>query len=68
MNHKNLIKLTKDVVLNPIILSSLFGMSFNIFDIHIPKIIDTSLSYLSNITLPLALFIIGGSLKKTLFQ
>ncbi|GAB6886921.1 AEC family transporter [Desulfothermus okinawensis JCM 13304] len=68
MNHKNLIKLTKDVVLNPIILSSLFGMSFNIFDIHIPKIIDTSLSYLSNITLPLALFIIGGSLKKPSFN
>ncbi len=68
MNYKGLIKITIDVILNPIILSSLIGILFNIYNLPIPKIIDTSLGYLSKVTLPLALFIIGGSLKRPGFN
>ncbi len=67
-NIKNNYSIIKDVVLNPIIISSIFGIIFNILNISIPSILKTSFDYMSNITLPLALFTIGASFKRPAFN
>lgn len=59
----NLNILIKDILLNPIIISGSLGMMFNTFNLSMPDILHTTLSYISNVTLPLALFIIGASIQ-----
>jgi len=53
----------KEVSRNPLILSILLGIGFGIFRIPLPSGVSASLGYLGQLTLPLALISIGGSLN-----
>lgn len=53
----------KSVMVNPLILSIVVATPFAYFQIPIPKWLDTSGSYLAQMTLPLALMCIGGTLS-----
>ncbi|WP_268797860.1 AEC family transporter [Pseudomonas huanghezhanensis] len=53
----------KSVMANPLILSIVVATPFAYFQIPIPKWLDTSGSYLAQMTLPLALMCIGGTLS-----
>ncbi len=64
----NLFTLIKEVAVNPIIISSVLGILFNRAHIPVPDIIITTLSYISKVTLPLALFIIGASIHLPKFN
>ena len=55
--------LLKKIVTNPIIISILLALPFSYFEIRMPKVVDRSLGYLSQMTLPLALLNVGASLK-----
>ncbi|MBN1302539.1 MAG: AEC family transporter [Melioribacteraceae bacterium] len=56
-------KLTKDIMLNPLILGVLAALPFALLKIDIPQSVKISGEYLSSIALPLALIGIGGSLN-----
>jgi hypothetical protein len=63
-----ILHLAKKILVNPIILSALAGMSFSIFRVPLPEIFSRSLSILSGMALPLALIIIGASLSVRLVR
>jgi hypothetical protein len=54
---------TKKVVGNPVVLSALAGIFFSVLQIPVPTIADRGLKIISDMSLPLALLIIGGSLS-----
>lgn len=56
-------KIIKGIISNPLILSSLCGIVFLLLGIRLPKAIDKSISDMSKVATPLALFILGGSFK-----
>ena len=51
------------ILTNPLILAVIAAMPFSYFNIPIPAIANTFLDYLANMTLPLALIGIGGTLE-----
>lgn len=53
----------KNIISNPLIIAIFFGVIFSIFKFQLPNLVETSLSYLSKMTLPLALLGIGGTLE-----
>jgi len=53
----------KKVVGNPVVLSALAGIMFSVLEIPVPTIADRGLKIISDMSLPLALLIIGGSLS-----
>jgi predicted permease len=53
----------KKVVGNPVVLSALAGILFSVLRIPVPTIADRGLKIISDMSLPLALLIIGGSLS-----
>lgn len=53
----------KIIITNPLIISVLIALPFTLFAIPIAPVADTFFSYLSRMTLPLALLSIGGSLN-----
>ena len=53
----------KKVVGNPVVLSALAGILFSVLQIPVPTIADRGLKIISDMSLPLALLIIGGSLS-----
>jgi hypothetical protein len=53
----------KKIVGNPVVLSALAGIIFSVLKIPVPAIVDRSLKIISDMSLPLALLIIGGSLS-----
>jgi malate permease and related proteins len=55
--------LIKKVVGNPVVLSALAGILFSVLRIPLPIIADRGLKIISDMSLPLALLIIGGSLS-----
>ncbi|WP_285422527.1 MULTISPECIES: AEC family transporter [unclassified Pseudomonas] len=55
--------ITKSVMANPLIISIVAATPFAYFQIPLPKWLDTSGSYLAQMTLPLALMCIGGTLS-----
>lgn len=59
----NIMKIVKGIITNPLILASLVGIIFLLLGIRLPTAIDKSVSDLSKIATPLALFILGGSFK-----
>ncbi len=59
----NYVNLTKEIMLNPLILSVIAAIPFSIFKIGIPSSIETTGNYLADIALPLALISIGGSMN-----
>ncbi|MBQ7915660.1 MAG: AEC family transporter [Firmicutes bacterium] len=59
----------KQIITNPMILGVLIGLPFSFLctftDFEIPFAVDKSLSYLGNLTTPLALIVIGANTKIT---
>jgi len=55
----------KNIMCNPLIISILAATPFAYFEIGLPKWLDTSGTYLAQMTLPLALICIGGTLSLT---
>ncbi len=55
-------RIAATIVKNPLIIAILVSLPFSLFSIHIPVVVDLSLTYLAKMTLPLALIGIGGSL------
>ena len=55
-------KILRDILTNPLILSVVFAMPFSYNGWHLPVIGDAIGNYFANLTLPLALLAIGGSL------
>lgn len=51
----NILKLFK----NPVIIGTILGLLFNYFEIHFPQVINTSLSMMSQVSIPLVLFALG---------
>lgn len=57
----DLLKITREVLLNPLILASLAGILWSFFHLPMPVFLDRSLHIASGMTLPLALIAIGGN-------
>ncbi len=50
------------VIRNPLIIAVLLALPFSYFGLHLPETLDTTGQYFANLTLPLALLTIGGTL------
>lgn len=57
-----------DIVKNPLIISILAGILFNLARVPIPTFLQTSGEYIGNLALPLALICIGGTLSFAEFK
>ncbi|RLA97631.1 MAG: hypothetical protein DRG83_15560 [Deltaproteobacteria bacterium] len=55
----------KKVLVNPIILATLFGIILGFFQLSIPVFIDRTLKIIGGVALPMALFLIGASISVT---
>ncbi|UCF01389.1 MAG: AEC family transporter [Deltaproteobacteria bacterium] len=55
--------LLRRILFNPVIISAMAGMAFSLSGLHLPVILDRSLSILSGMALPLALLVIGTSVS-----
>jgi predicted permease len=60
--------LAKRVVGNPVILATLFAMTYNLLKLPLPPILERSLDIVSGMALPLALLVIGASLSFRLIR
>ncbi len=56
-------KILIDIVTNPLIIAVLVSLPFSFLGTHFHPIISTTIGYLAQLTLPLALLSIGGSLS-----
>ena len=56
-------KQIRNIVLNPLIIAIVLGILFSLAKLRLPGLIETSLTYLSRMTLPLALLGIGGNFE-----
>lgn len=54
--------LLKNVCTNPLILGALVGLIFFLLKIRLPESINSTITQFSNLTTPLALFVLGGTL------
>jgi predicted permease len=59
----NLKRTLIEIILNPLIIAVIVGLPFSYFKIEIPSVINSTLSFLAELALPLALVGIGGSLN-----
>ncbi|GGO86653.1 transporter [Marinobacterium nitratireducens] len=55
-------QITAAIIRNPLIIAVLLALPFSYFGLHLPKTLDTTGHYFANLTLPLALLTIGGTL------
>ncbi len=62
------LEIVKQIVVNPLILASLFGILWSFFQLPMPTILDRSLNIATGMTLPLALLSIGGSFSLAKLQ
>ena len=60
---KTLLGILKNVVTNPLIIGVLLGVPFMLFHIELPSFVNKTLTYLSNLTTPLALLSLGANFK-----
>ncbi|MFW5489215.1 MAG: AEC family transporter [Desulfovibrio sp.] len=68
-SRKEHIKSTcKKIATNPLILAIVLGLIFSLTSLPLPHLMEVSLSYLSQMTIPLALLGIGGSLQVHQFR
>jgi len=62
-------KVNADILLkNPVIISTIFALLFNYFDIHLPELIVPTVDMLSKVTIPLILFSLGVKLTSVSFS
>lgn len=59
----NILTLLKGIITNPLISGTIVGFLFYILKIQLPMCIEKPISQFAGMTTPLALFILGGSLK-----
>lgn len=52
-----------EIATNPLILAALIALPFSVFRLHLTPILTRTIGYLADLTLPLALLSIGGSLS-----
>lgn len=52
---------------NPVIIATIFGLGFNYFDIHLPKLFLPSIEIISQVAIPLILFSLGVRLSTVSF-
>ena len=57
------LSLVRRVLLNPVIISAMAGMSYSLTGLELPVILNRSLKILSGMALPLALLVIGTSIS-----
>lgn len=60
--------LVKKIITNPLILGAIAGFFFVFTGIKVPEMIDKPLSQFSGMSTPLALFVLGGTLKFSSIQ
>ncbi len=60
---KNLGALLRNILINPVILSSGAGILYSVLNIPLPVIVERSLGILGRLALPMALLLIGASLS-----
>lgn len=58
------VTIVKNIVTNPLIIGVVLGLPFMLFGIDVPTIPDKALSYLANLTTPLALIALGANTKR----
>lgn len=58
---RDAIRILKQILTNPIILSSFLGVAWSLFTLPLPGLIGKTLAILSSATLPLSLLCLGGS-------
>jgi predicted permease len=56
-------QILRAIVLNPLIIAVVLALPFSYYGLHLPAVLDTTGNYFANLTLPLALLAIGGSLN-----
>jgi predicted permease len=61
---RSLKPLLKNTLLNPLAIACIAGIAASWFELKFPVFIDRSLLIISGVTLPLALFCVGGSMTK----
>jgi predicted permease len=64
----SLIKILKNILLNPIVISALVGIIFSFFGLKLPNFLNRFLEIVSGMALPMALLIIGASLSLSLMS
>lgn len=57
------LKLLRDIVTNPLILGAIVGLLFLLLGIRLPSALEKPVSEFSGLTTPLALFVLGGTLR-----
>lgn len=63
LNGKTILGILKNVVTNPLIIGVILGVPFMLFHIELPSFAGKTLTYLSNLTTPLALLSLGANFK-----
>ncbi len=61
-------EIVKQIIINPLILASLFGILWSFLQLPMPAILDRTLNIATGMTLPLALLSIGGSFSLERFK
>jgi hypothetical protein len=59
----SIVQILRAIALNPLIIAVALALPFSYFGLHLPTVLDTTANYFANLTLPLALLAIGGSLN-----
>lgn len=54
----------KNTLLNPLAIACILGIAFSWYSVSFPVFVERSLSIVSGVTLPLALFCVGGSMSR----
>jgi len=63
LNRGTVIGILKNIVTNPLIIGIVIGLPFMLLGIELPTAADKTLTYLSNLTTPLALISLGANFK-----
>ena len=63
LNAKKLLQILKNIVTNPLIIGVVLGIPFMLFGWKLPVVANKSLTYLSNLTTPLALICLGANFR-----
>lgn len=63
LNAAKLLHILKGIITNPLIIGVVLGLPFMFFQWELPVVIDKSLTYISNLTTPLALICLGANFR-----
>lgn len=66
--HQSPLRIAVSILTTPIIMATFAAIIFVLFDVTLPAIIMKSLETVANISLPLALIIIGGSISPAMLR